>query len=141
MSACGEAGADIIHVGRHDGPLRPQHSLGIPSGGLTPQGHPRPGCQSDRSSSPELYIEDFIRAGGYRNLVHRKPQSSFGTGPLAMIANSGAEAGAGNQFRRRRWGCLSEVLDKVDTVLVMTVNPGFGGQKFIPQYLRGKFAS
>jgi ribulose-phosphate 3-epimerase len=50
---------------------------------------------------------------------------------LAMVREHGAEAGAAIN-PATPVVMLGEVLDKVDTVLVMTVNPGFGGQKFIP---------
>jgi ribulose-phosphate 3-epimerase len=79
---------------------------------------------------PELYIEDFIRAGGNRILVHQEATVHLDRA-LAMIRELGAEAGAAIN-PATPVGMLSEVLDKVDTVLVMTVNPGFGGQKFIP---------
>ena len=48
-----------------------------------------------------------------------------------MIREHGARSRCGDQ-PRDAGGMLSEVLDKLDTVLVMSVNPGFGGQKFIP---------
>src|SRR5580704_9801142 len=79
---------------------------------------------------PELYIADFIRAGGNRILVHQEATVHLDRA-LAMVRELGAEAGAAIN-PATPVTMLSEVLDKVDTVLVMTVNPGFGGQKFIP---------
>jgi ribulose-phosphate 3-epimerase len=53
---------------------------------------------------------------------------------LAMIREAGAQAGAAIN-PATPVVMLTDVLDKVDTVLVMSVNPGFGGQKFIPNAL------
>jgi ribulose-phosphate 3-epimerase len=79
---------------------------------------------------PEEYIEDFVRAGSTRVLVHQEATVHLDRA-LAMIREGGAEAGAVIN-PATPVAMLGEILDRVDTVLVMSVNPGFGGQKFIP---------
>jgi len=125
-----EAGADIIHVDVMDGHFVPNISLGIPVVASLRNATRLPLDVHLMIEQPELYIEDFIRAGGSRILVHQEATVHLDRA-LAMIRELGAEAGAAIN-PATPVGMLSEVLDKVDTVLVMTVNPGFGGQKFIP---------
>ena len=72
-----------------------------------------------------------MRAGANRVLVHQEATPHLDRA-LAMIRESGAQAGAVIN-PATPVAMLSDVLDKVDTVLVMSVNPGFGGQKFIPR--------
>jgi ribulose-phosphate 3-epimerase len=124
-----EAGADIIHVDVMDGHFVPNISLGIPVVASLRKATHLPLDVHLMIEQPELYIEDFIRAGGSRILVHQEATVHLDRA-LAMIRELGAEAGAAIN-PATPVGMLSEVLDKVDTVLVMTVNPGFGGQKFI----------
>jgi ribulose-phosphate 3-epimerase len=125
-----EAGADIIHVDIMDGHFVPNISLGIPVVASLRKATRLPLDVHLMIEQPELYIEDFIRAGGSRILVHQEATVHLDRA-LAMIRELGAEAGAAIN-PATPVAMLSEVLDKVDTVLVMTVNPGFGGQKFIP---------
>jgi ribulose-phosphate 3-epimerase len=125
-----EAGADVIHVDIMDGHFVPNISLGIPVVASLRQATRLPLDVHLMIEQPELYIEDFIRAGASRVLVHQEATVHLDRA-LAMIRELGAEAGAAIN-PATPVGMLSEVLDKVDTVLVMTVNPGFGGQKFIP---------
>jgi ribulose-phosphate 3-epimerase len=125
-----EAGADIIHVDVMDGHFVPNISLGIPVVASLRKATRLPLDVHLMIEQPELYIEDFIRAGGNRILVHQEATVHLDRA-LAMIRELGAEAGAAIN-PATPVTMLSEVLDKVDTVLVMTVNPGFGGQKFIP---------
>ena len=125
-----EAGADIIHVDVMDGHFVPNISLGIPVVASLRKATRLPLDVHLMIEQPELYIEDFIRAGGNRILVHQEATVHLDRA-LAMIRELGAEAGAAIN-PATPVGMLSEVLDKVDTVLVMTVNPGFGGQKSIP---------
>jgi len=125
-----EAGADIIHVDIMDGHFVPNISLGIPVLASLHKATRLPLDVHLMIEQPELYIEDFIRAGGTRILVHQEATVHLDRA-LAMIRELGAEAGAAIN-PATPVTMLSEVLDKVDTVLVMTVNPGFGGQKFIP---------
>jgi ribulose-phosphate 3-epimerase len=125
-----EAGADIIHVDIMDGHFVPNISLGIPVVASLRKATRLPLDVHLMIEQPERYIEDFIRAGGTRILVHQEATVHLDRA-LAMTRELGAEAGAAIN-PATPVGMLSEVLDKVDTVLVMTVNPGFGGQKFIP---------
>jgi ribulose-phosphate 3-epimerase len=125
-----EAGADIIHVDIMDGHFVPNISLGLPVLASLRKATRLPLDVHLMIEQPELYIEDFIRAGGSRILVHQEATVHLDRA-LAMIRELGAEAGAAIN-PATPVSVLSEVLDKVDTVLVMTVNPGFGGQKFIP---------
>ena len=125
-----EAGADIIHVDVMDGHFVPNISLGIPVLASLRKATHLPLDVHLMIEQPELYIADFIRAGGNRILVHQEATVHLDRA-LAMIRELGAEAGAAIN-PATPVTMLSEVLDKVDTVLVMTVNPGFGGQKFIP---------
>ena len=125
-----EAGADIIHVDIMDGHFVPNISLGIPVLASLRKATRLPLDVHLMIEQPELYIEDFIRAGGSRILVHQEATVHLDRA-LAMIRELGAEAGAAIN-PATPVSMLSEVLDKVDTVLVMTVNPGFGGQEFIP---------
>jgi ribulose-phosphate 3-epimerase len=124
-----EAGADVIHVDIMDGHFVPNISLGIPVLASLRKATRLPLDVHLMIERPELYIEDFIRAGASRVLVHQEATAHLDRA-LAMIRELGAEAGAAIN-PATPVGMLSEVLDKLDTVLVMTVNPGFGGQKFI----------
>jgi len=124
-------GADVIHFDVMDGHFVPNISIGIPV------------LQSIRKATrlaidvhlmienPELYIEAFVRAGGNRVLIHQEATPHLDRA-LEMVREQGAEAGAVIN-PATPVAMLTDVLDKVDTVLVMSVNPGFGGQKYIPR--------
>jgi ribulose-phosphate 3-epimerase len=130
IRAVEEAGADVIHVDIMDGHFVPNISLGIPVVASLRKATRLPLDVHLMIQQPEEYIEDFVRAGASRVLVHQEATAHLDRA-LAMIRELGAEAGAAINPATPA-GMLSEVLDKVDTILVMTVNPGFGGQKFIP---------
>jgi ribulose-phosphate 3-epimerase len=125
-----EAGADVIHVDVMDGHFVPNISIGIPVVASLRKATRLPLDVHLMIERPEEYIEDFVRAGATRVLVHEEATVHLDRA-LAMIREGGAEAGAVIN-PATPVVMLGEVLDKVDTVLVMSVNPGFGGQKFIP---------
>jgi ribulose-phosphate 3-epimerase len=125
-----EGGADVIHVDVMDGHFVPNISLGIPVVASLHKATRLPLDVHLMIEQPEEYIEDFIRAGADRVLVHQEATAHLDRA-LEMIRENGAQAGAVINPATPVI-MLSDVLDKLDTVLVMSVNPGFGGQKFIP---------
>jgi ribulose-phosphate 3-epimerase len=128
-----QAGAEVIHVDVMDGHFVPNISIGIPVVESLRKATRLPLDVHLMIERPEEYIERFVRAGATRVLVHEEATVHLDRA-LAMIREHGAEAGAVIN-PATPVVMLSDVLDKVDTVLVMSVNPGFGGQKFI----RGAF--
>jgi ribulose-phosphate 3-epimerase len=82
---------------------------------------------------PERYLEAFARAGGELLLVHAETCPHLHR-TLQMIGQVGAARGVVLN-PATPLAAVEEVLADVDQVLVMTVNPGFGGQQFIPQCL------
>ena len=124
-----QAGADVIHVDVMDGHFVPNISIGIPVVESLRKATRLPLDVHLMIERPEEYIEDFVRAGATRVLVHQEATVHLDRA-LAMIREHGAEAGAAINPATPVL-MLSDVLDKLDTVLVLSVNPGFGGQKFI----------
>src|SRR5271170_7474772 len=125
-----QAGAEVLHVDVMDGHFVPNISLGIPVVAALRKATKLPLDVHLMIENPELFIEEFIQAGASRVLVHQEATVHLDRA-LTMIREHGAEAGVVIN-PATPVAMLSEVLDKVDTVLVMSVNPGFGGQKFIP---------
>jgi len=126
-----EGGADVIHVDVMDGHFVPNISIGIPVVECLRKATRLPLDVHLMIERPEEYIGDFVRAGGDRILIHQEATVHLDRA-LAMIREAGAQAGAVINPATPVI-MLSDVLDKLDTVLVMSVNPGFGGQKFIPR--------
>jgi ribulose-phosphate 3-epimerase len=124
-----QAGAEVIHVDVMDGHFVPNISIGIPVVESLRKATNLPLDVHLMIEQPEEYIEEFVRAGASRVLIHEEATVHLDRA-LAMIREQGAEAGAAIN-PATPVVMLSEVLDKLDTVLVMSVNPGFGGQKFI----------
>jgi ribulose-phosphate 3-epimerase len=78
---------------------------------------------------PERYIEDFCSAGADYITIHCEATTHLDR-TLQLIKQKGKKAGVAlNPASDVR--CIKYVLDKLDMVLLMSVNPGFGGQKFI----------
>lgn len=130
IRAVEQGGADVIHVDVMDGRFVPNISIGIPVVESLHKATRLPLDVHLMIDRPERYVEEFVRAGGSRVLVHQEATPHLDRA-LAMIREAGAEAGAVIN-PATPVAMLTEVLDKIDTVLVMSVNPGFGGQKFIP---------
>jgi ribulose-phosphate 3-epimerase len=126
-----EGGADVIHVDVMDGHFVPNITIGIPVVASLRKATRLPMDVHLMIERPEEYIEEFVRAGADRVLVHQEATPHLDRA-LAMIRESGGQAGAVIN-PSTPVEMLSDVLDKVDTILVMSVNPGFGGQKFIPR--------
>jgi ribulose-phosphate 3-epimerase len=82
---------------------------------------------------PDRYAPVFIQAGSDHVLVHQEVCPHLDR-TLRMIRSEGARAGVVIN-PSTPVAMLDEVLDLVDSVLVMSVNPGFGGQQFIPNAL------
>jgi ribulose-phosphate 3-epimerase len=124
-------GADLIHFDVMDGHFVPNLTIGIPVLESLRKATRLPIDVHLMIENPEMYIDAFVRAGGNRVLVHQEATVHLDRA-LAMIREAGAEAGAVIN-PATPVAMLTDVLDKLDTVLVMSVNPGFGGQKFIPR--------
>ena len=84
--------------------------------------------------SPERYLADFKAAGAEMLVVHAEATVHLQR-TLAEIRRLGMKAGAALN-PATPLSVLDYVLDDLDMVLVMSVNPGFGGQKFLPATLR-----
>jgi ribulose-phosphate 3-epimerase len=126
-----EGGADVIHVDVMDGHFVPNISIGVPVVASLHKATRLPLDVHLMIERPEEYIERFARAGASRILIHQEATVHLDRA-LTMIRENGAEAGAAIN-PATPVATLTDVFGKIDTVLVMSVNPGFGGQKFIPQ--------
>jgi ribulose-phosphate 3-epimerase len=85
-------------------------------------------------ASPEDFIEGFARAGADTIIVHQEATPHLHRA-IEQIHSLGKQAGVAINPATPA-AAISEVLASVQLVLVMTVNPGFGGQEFIPETLR-----
>jgi len=130
VRAVEQGGADVIHVDVMDGHFVPNISIGVPVVASLHKATRLPLDVHLMIERPEEYIERFAKAGSSRILIHQEATVHLDRA-LSMIRESGAQAGVAIN-PATPVATLTDVLDKVDTVLVMSVNPGFGGQKFIP---------
>jgi ribulose-phosphate 3-epimerase len=126
-------GANLLHLDVMDGHFVPNLTIGPPV------------VESIRKATrlhldvhlmienPERYVTDFVRAGANSVSVHYEAARHL-DGVLGMIRTAGAMAGVVLN-PATPVAVLEDVLEVADYVLLMSVNPGFGGQKLIPYVL------
>jgi ribulose-phosphate 3-epimerase len=129
-----QAGADRFHIDVMDGQFVPNISLGIPIVKSMRRGTGLPLESHLMIDHPERYIEAFVEAGSDILIINQENSYHLDSA-LQLIRGLGRKAGVA--LNPSTPACtLEEVLEKLDLVLVMTVNPGFGGQGFIDYTLK-----
>jgi ribulose-phosphate 3-epimerase len=133
ISAVERGGATLLHVDVMDGHFVPNISIGVPVVASLRKATRLPLDVHLMIESPEQYIQSFAEAGADMISVHQEATPHLDRA-LSMIREHGCQPGAVIN-PATPVSVLSEVLGNVDFILVMSVNPGFGGQKFIPNAL------
>ena len=128
-----EAGAQYIHIDVMDGMFVPNITLGAPVVKSLRKYTDRILDVHLMIEEPDRYVEDFAKAGADIITVHAEACRHLDR-TVAHIKELGTMAGVAIN-PATPIEILRHVIDQVDMVLIMTVNPGYGGQKLIPYTL------
>ncbi len=128
-----EAGADMIHVDVMDGHFVPNFTIGPPIVKAIRKVTRLPLDVHLMMTNPEDFIHDFIKAGSNYITVHVETCPHLHR-TIQSIKEEGVKAGV-TLNPATPLASVEEILGEVDLLLIMSVNPGFGGQSFIPSTL------
>ena len=133
IAAVERGGADLIHIDVMDGHFVPNITIGPPVVRGIKRVATKPLDVHLMIEQPERYVDDFVNAGAAMLSVHVEASRHLHR-TIAHIKSRGIKAGAVLNPSTPATA-LEEIAGDLDFVLVMSVNPGFGGQAFIPQSL------
>ena len=131
IAAVERGGADLIHVDVMDGHFVPNLTMGPPVVWSVKKVAKVPLDVHLMIEKPERYLEAFVRAGAGMISVHVEVSPHLHR-TIQAIKELGVKAGVALN-PSTPVGALEEIAGDVDHVLVMSVDPGFGGQTFIPR--------
>ncbi len=131
IRAIEEGGADLVHIDVMDGNFVPNITIGpVVVKGIRPLTK-MPFDVHLMVQKPQHFVEDFIKAGADILTVHVEADHSPHQ-TIKHIHDQGKKAGVvlnpGTPFHLAK-----DFLNEIEMILIMTVNPGFGGQKFMPE--------
>jgi ribulose-phosphate 3-epimerase len=130
IKAAEAAGADMFHIDIMDGHFVPNITIGPAIVGAVRKITKLPLDVHLMIEEPDKYLQDFVKAGADYLTVHIEASVHLHR-TVQWIKESGVKAGVSLNPATPLWS-LEHILPDLDMVLLMSVNPGFGGQEFIP---------
>ena len=127
-------GADLIHIDVMDGRFVPNITFGPVIVDAVKRASNLPADVHLMIVKPEKYIDDFAKAGAEFITVHQEACLHLDR-TIQQIKDTGCKAGV-SLNPATPVSLLENILPELDLVLIMSVNPGFGGQSFIPYSLQ-----
>lgn len=128
-----KAGADMVHIDVMDGSFVPNITFGPVVIKSIRDRSKLPFDTHLMIDNPQNYIEDFAKAGSDIITVHYEACTHLDR-VVSQIKDSGCKAGV-SIVPSTPVEMLADIIEELDLVLIMSVNPGFGGQKLIPYCL------
>ncbi len=133
IKAAEEAGADMLHVDIMDGHFVPNITIGPFIVASIRKITSLPLDVHLMIEEPDTYLRDFIKAGADYITVHLEASVHLHR-TIQWIKEGGVKAGVSLNPATPVWS-LEDILPDINLALLMSVNPGFGGQEFIPQVI------
>ena len=133
LDLCAEGGADLVHIDVMDGHFVPNLTFGIPVLAALSRASPLPMDVHLMVQNPDVLLSDYVDAGASRISVHWEATIHLDR-TVEWLRGRGVRAGVALN-PATPISVLDDILARLDFVLLMSVNPGFAGQVFVPYTL------